>query len=668
MRAPMKTSCRARLPLLLVTLFAGCATAPPVDAPGLALKRVVIYRNGVGYFERAGRVDENEVRFRVRKNEIGDFLASLAVLERGGSSVRSASFPLEVEEDKAPPAPPPPRPIPYATSAAGAPGGVPADPNAPGARTSDLRTVVMGLDGKEHDLQVGYIAATPIWRPSYRLVLGKQGATLQVWGIVQNLSGEDWRNVSLSLIAEAPLAFQAGLADPVIPERPTVTDGGDVIAVVPRAETSLSQEAPAPPPPPPSMAMSAPAEAEAGAAADMALEEADKAASAPAPSARRGGAMAKKGMAFGGPGGGGIAPMAAPAPDYSRRARNMNALAAVALQAGATRYDIPTPVTVPDKSATMVMLLDRPIPGEAVSLFAPDGGVPDSMSHPFRVARFTNKTGGLLEKGPLAIFDEGAFLGQGMTDPLPDGATATVPFALERTLAVERDYESREEGARVYKIEAGQLMIARDMVTLTKYKLRNGADRVAKVLLKHPRNTGARLVRPPTGTEDNVGTGSALVPTEVPARATKTVDVDERAQSLRNIDWLSQLADDAVRAYGADKQADPAAVKALADAWVIRKTLVDAVNERAKLSAEENNLRQATNETRANLRALEKNKAADDLRAKLSARLDADAARLDRVTKRAVEVDLVVAEQRVRFSDAIRGIKVVNTATPVAVE
>ena len=77
------------------------------------------------------------------------------------------------------------------------------------------------------------------------------------------------------------------------------------------------------------------------------------------------------------------------------------------MQAGATRYDLPAPVTIPDKSATMVMLLDRPIPGEAISLFAPDGGVPDSASHPFRVARFTNKTGGLLERGPLAIFSRG---------------------------------------------------------------------------------------------------------------------------------------------------------------------------------------------------------------------------------------------------------------------
>ena len=77
---------------MCATLAAGCATAP-VSAPGLPLKKVVIYRNGVGYFERAGHVDSDRVEFRVRRNEVGDFLATLAVLERGGSSVRAAAFP-----------------------------------------------------------------------------------------------------------------------------------------------------------------------------------------------------------------------------------------------------------------------------------------------------------------------------------------------------------------------------------------------------------------------------------------------------------------------------------------------------------------------------------------------------------------------------------------------
>ena len=165
-------------------------------------------------------------------------------------------------------------------------------------------------------------------------------------------------------------------------------------------------------------------------------------------------AEAKKAKKWRGPGGGGMAAdeVAILAGDvyggegqstrdaggaYSRQTRNLAALAAIAVQSGTTRYDLPAAVTIPDKSATMVMLADQRVPGEIVALFAPDGGVPDSSRHPFRVARFVNKTGGLVERGPLAIFAEGAFSGQGVTDPLPDGATATVPFGIDRRVAVE---------------------------------------------------------------------------------------------------------------------------------------------------------------------------------------------------------------------------------------
>jgi len=214
---------RTRLLLGLgLGLSLSCATSPPVESDRLALKRVVIYRNGVAYFEREGHVDEERVTFRVRGDEVGDFLASFAVMERNGSSVRAASFPLRKEEDVAPE----PEKKPDASVA-------PRDPK------KRLETVVMELDGRDHDLTVGYIAESPVWRPSYRLVLQNEKVHLQVWGIVQNLSGEDWRNTRLTMVADAPLSLRTQLETPFIPSRPLLAEGNEVIAVVPQSETTL---------------------------------------------------------------------------------------------------------------------------------------------------------------------------------------------------------------------------------------------------------------------------------------------------------------------------------------------------------------------------------------------------------------------------------------------
>ncbi|WP_437820866.1 hypothetical protein [Sorangium sp. So ce1078] len=678
--------------LFALSLLAGCVRGPDVDASGLALRRVVIYRNGVAYFERRGLIDADQVTFRVRKEKVGDFLATLAVIEAGGSSVRSASFPVEVDdgsdEGDAPEAPGP-----EVTTAP-----PPKDKGTGEKKRDELEKVKLTLDGREHDLVVGYVAETPVWRPSYRLVMGAAGAPgaasgdpratskqahLQAWGIVQNLSGEDWKGVKLSLVAGAPLAFKATLDQAAIPPRPIVSDQGEVIASVPTSETTLATEAaqPATPPPPPMPAPVAPP-----AAADAASEfereaelrhklEPAKEEAAPKmrmptrPAARRaaqGGAVGaagsqQPGVEFAGD------PLAMdnkammnPSPP-----RNMSALAAVAMEAGTTRYDIPFPVDIPDRSATMVLLLAKQVPGESIFLFAPDGGVPASSSHPFRVARFTNDTKGLLERGPIAVFENGAFLGQGMVEPLPPGATTTVPFALERGLAVDTTREESAEGARLAKIEGGAIEIERDWVTHTKYAVRNGGDLAARTLVKHPRLHGTRLHAPPKGTEDNVGTGSALVPIDVPRRGTAVLDVDERRIFRQQIDWLSQLADDAVQAYLKDPRADGAVAKQLGQAWDVRAKLRPAIDERDKLSAEQQRLEQQSHELRQNLRAIEKNRTADELRRDLTDRLAKASARLDEITKRVIVLEMQINEQQIRFRDLTNEIKLLAPLAPV---
>jgi hypothetical protein len=557
--------------------------------------------------------------------------------------VRAASFPLHREEDseRPPENPKPDRREP------------PKDPK------HRLETVVMELDGAKHHLAVGYIAEAPVWRPSYRLVLDKEKVHLQVWGIVQNLSGEDWRNTRLTVVADAPLALRTQLENPVIPDRPLLVEGNETMAVVPQSETSLAQA-----PPPPSALAAAPA---------MEMDDMETHPSTRGP----GGAKAlgrsaaperKVGMKKGEIMGGAESAksdllrqrymnLASPAAVPSR-ARNLAALAAVAVTGGATRYDLPEPVTVPNGSATMLLLLDKEVPGESSFLFAPDPGVPDSAAHPFRVARFTNQTGGLLERGPLAFFGEGGFLGQGAIDSLPVGASATVPFAIEHSLAVDRSTEYVQEGSTLYQVEMGQLMVKRQVGPRTRYTIKSGNPRSAKLWIKHPRQAGSKLLDPPKGTEDNLGTASALVPIEVAPQATATLVLDERRGQEQNVDWLSPLAEEAVKGYLKAADANPATAAALKSAFALRNQWKKLADETARLRVEQQDLEHSTEETRDNIKAIEKNKAADDLRRTLTSRLAKASARLDVVVKRLIEVDLQVKELELRFHEAIKDVRI----------
>jgi hypothetical protein len=344
--------------------------------------------------------------------------------------------------------------------------------------------------------------------------------------------------------------------------------------------------------------------------------------------------------------------------------RDLRSLAAIAAEGGTTEYDLPNVVNVPDKSATMVLLLSKKVPGEALFLFAPDGGVSDSGAHPFRVVRFANKTTGALERGPIAVFEDGSFLGQGLVDPLPDGATATVPFALERSIAVDVDRKWNELGERVAKIENAELTVERDSVRQTKYRVRNGGQKLAKVLIKHARENGSHLFEPPKDTDDNVGTGTALVPTKVAPQTTAELVIDERTPSPRRVDWFTPLAATAMNGLLANGHLDHDLTAKLTAAWTIREEIVARRNDRLKVQAGLGGLLQSAEETRKNLRAIEKNRVADSLRATLTQRLSETSTKIDVLTKQKVELDSKLAELEVRFNESLRDVKYVSPPTP----
>jgi hypothetical protein len=93
-------------------------------------------------------------------------------------------------------------------------------------READVRNMVISTEGTgDRSLYVSYISEVPVWKSTYRLVLNskaEKGPLLQGWAIVDNVVGEDWNNVELSLVAGAPQSFIQNLSQPYYAQRPTI--------------------------------------------------------------------------------------------------------------------------------------------------------------------------------------------------------------------------------------------------------------------------------------------------------------------------------------------------------------------------------------------------------------------------------------------------------------
>ena len=92
------------------------------------------------------------------------------------------------------------------------------------ARRRDAKTIVINSDGVgKRELVVSYTIAAPIWKTTYRVVLDSTGKPFfQGWAIVDNVSDEDWSDVSLSLFSGTPVSFIQPLQRPLYRFRPVI--------------------------------------------------------------------------------------------------------------------------------------------------------------------------------------------------------------------------------------------------------------------------------------------------------------------------------------------------------------------------------------------------------------------------------------------------------------
>src|SRR5512133_63806 len=184
----MRNRSLSLLPALLLSL--GCSsTTSYVRSPETTLGRVVVYRNGVAYFERYAEVSGDALNLQVPADKVDDFLKSLTVADAVTNKPEPISYPTNV-------------------------------PNS-GTGLIDMKIQLGG--NKPHKLKLTYVTESPSWKPSYRVTLadGKK-VKLQAWAIVDNTSGEDWKAVKLGVGASSAMSFRFDLRHIRVVERETL--------------------------------------------------------------------------------------------------------------------------------------------------------------------------------------------------------------------------------------------------------------------------------------------------------------------------------------------------------------------------------------------------------------------------------------------------------------
>ena len=224
-----------------------------------------------------------------------------------------------------------------------------------GEDESRLRLVFEG-EG-ERRVRVAYVREMPVWKTSYRLVVGDGQADLQGWAILDNPTDMDLEDVDVTFLAGRPVSFVTELFDPVYVERPRVqVETGR--QVVPEADAGAFAPEP---------------EAQALRAAPAADEAAD----------------AALGMS------------AAPAAPELAGA-GVRSMAQAMRTGSAYAYRVDEPVSVGRYASAMVPIVQATVPALRTTVIDPG----TASGTPYRAVRIENDSEALLAAGTVTLYDE----------------------------------------------------------------------------------------------------------------------------------------------------------------------------------------------------------------------------------------------------------------------
>ncbi|HEY9868572.1 MAG TPA: hypothetical protein V6D08_05360 [Candidatus Obscuribacterales bacterium] len=155
-------------------------------------------------------------------------------------------------------------------------------------------------------------------------------------------------------------------------------------------------------------------------------------------------------------------------------------------------YRIGTPVTVPSNTSALIPIVNEAIEGERISLYNGSRNV----KHPYATVRLKNTTGLTLEGGPVTVMEEDSYAGEGLLDVLKPGDTRFLPYALDQGVhVIVRSDHQRRPLWRVRISQGFLYMDYRERYTQT-YHLDNVSGRPKVVFIEHPVVPGMKLVGP----------------------------------------------------------------------------------------------------------------------------------------------------------------------------
>jgi hypothetical protein len=328
---------------------------------------------------------------------------------------------------------------------------------------------------------------------------------------------------------------------------------------------------------------------------------------------------------------------------------------------GESNFVSPTAMTVEKGASAMVSMVRRETEGEVVYLYDAES-VRGNDQFAFRAVRFRNPTSSTLETGPVTVYGNTRFIGEGLTEPIPPKASAVVPYALDRQIVVEKLDNESDKLQKLVTIQRGVLTAQVQHIKRRTLSITNRMNEPAKLFIRHTVNKGWSLVDAPKMLE-RVG-DAHLFQIELGPHEVKHVEIAEATPIERTLDLNADVTLDMMRVYVEAPEASGPLKEQLKKLLGQHKTLVDLALEQDSLRRRLADYKERMDELHAQILTLQAVKTGNDLMSHLKEKMRDISNRVQKTTIQIVDQEEKIMLARVQFQDMLGELALGDVTAP----
>jgi len=317
---------------------------------------------------------------------------------------------------------------------------------------------------------------------------------------------------------------------------------------------------------------------------------------------------------------------------------------------GESHFIADRPMTVRNGTSAMVAMVHGETDGGVVYLYDPISDRGDKR-YAFKSVRLMNPTADTLEPGPMTVYGDGRFIGEGITEPVPPHASVVIPFALDRQVVITREDDEKEQIASLRTAQRGVLTAEVQHRREARFTVTSRLAEPTTVYLRHRLESGWQLVDAPS---EFLKVGdSQLFSVQLAPGETKHVTISEATPIERSLDLGSEQTLDMMKVFIDEPNASPKLREQIEALLATHRAGADLVDKIKTLREQLLDVQAREGELHAQIVSLKMVRAGGELMQTLRSKLAEMSERAQKTTISIVDTQEQLMLSRVKFQNQL---------------